>query len=43
MLRDASNAFLPVGTNGTLNGSTEFIVGYDGEAYLSDLKAQNGG
>jgi outer membrane usher protein len=32
---------LPVGSTLILNGGEEFVVGYDGQAYLTGLKAEN--
>lgn len=39
---DGNGAPLPVGMEGTVNGSPEtFIIGYDGEAYITGLEARN--
>ena len=37
----ADGAFVPVGSTGTSNAGEEFTVGYDGEAFLTNLAAQN--
>ena len=39
--RFADSSFLPVGSTLTLNGREEFVVGYDGQAYLSGLEEKN--
>jgi outer membrane usher protein len=42
VLRDARGAFVAVGSMGSLNGGREdFVVGYDGMAYLTLLAAAN--
>ncbi|MDP4823049.1 MAG: fimbria/pilus outer membrane usher protein, partial [Aestuariivirgaceae bacterium] len=42
VLRDATGAFLPPGTPIALNGAKATIpMGYDGEVWLKDLKAEN--
>jgi len=38
----ADGSFLPVGSTLVLNGGEEFVVGYDGQAYLTGLKPENG-
>jgi outer membrane usher protein len=42
VLTDASGAFLPAGSVAHLEGSDEpFMVGYDGQTYLTNLKGEN--
>ena len=42
ILKTADGTFLPAGSEGHLDGSDEpFVVGYDGQAYIKDLKAAN--
>lgn len=42
VLRDETGAFVETGSSGTLEGgSEEFVVGYDGQAYISGLGKQN--
>jgi outer membrane usher protein len=42
VLRNADGEFLPVGTIARLQGSAdEFIVGYDGQVYLTGLRSNN--
>lgn len=42
VLTDASGAFLPMGSLVTLDGANEpFMVGYDGETYITGLHANN--
>lgn len=41
VLRDATGAFLPVGTSVTLRGGDSVPVGYDGEVWIEGLKPQN--
>jgi outer membrane usher protein len=41
-LRDASGAFIKPGADGQLEGSAEhFTIGYDGQAYIRGLSAEN--
>jgi outer membrane usher protein len=40
--RLADGSYVPVGSILTLDGTEEFVVGYDGQAYLSGLKEKNG-
>jgi outer membrane usher protein len=42
VLQDANGALIPPGSEGHLDGSEEpFVVGYDGQAFIKDLKAVN--
>ena len=41
VIRRLDGRFPPAGTQGRLNGKTAFVVGYDGEAYLENLAAEN--
>ena len=42
VLRDAAGAVLPAGSVAYLNGGRkEFYVGYDGMAWIEDLRAEN--
>lgn len=41
VLRGVSGAFLPPGSQGSLGEGNSFIVGYDGEAYVTGLSRQN--
>jgi outer membrane usher protein len=41
ILRDTSNAFLPPGLHGYIEGGEKFVTGYDGQAYLHGLKPYN--
>ena len=39
ILRDSSGRLLPPGSSGQLEGGGTFVVGYDGQAYISGLEA----
>jgi outer membrane usher protein len=42
VVRRPDGTFMPVGTRGRLEGgSGEFVIGYDGQAYVTDLSAAN--
>ncbi len=42
ILKDANGAFLQPGTEAKLEGSDEpILIGYDGQAFIKDLKAVN--
>ena len=42
VLQDGNGAFIPPGSEGQLEGSDEpFVVGYDGQAFIKDLKSVN--
>jgi len=42
ILKDATGAFLPAGTEITLAGQKDpFIMGYDGQVFMTDLNARN--
>lgn len=37
----ADGSFIPAGSRGRMDGRNEFVVGYDGQAFLRDLSASN--
>ncbi|MFK3780322.1 fimbria/pilus outer membrane usher protein [Agrobacterium sp. NPDC089420] len=37
-LKDASGEFIETGSTGTIDGKRDFIVGYDGQAYLDNIE-----